>query len=425
MALPATVFSQDTIPISRNELLQQASDANLQLKIANADINAARADYRQSNAIFLPSISASATAMATTNPLMAFGSKLNQEILTASDFNPALLNGPDRIQNFATRVEVQQPLINMDGFYGRQAAKAKMQAYEFQAERTKAYLELELTKAYMQLQLAYKAVAVVEKASATTQANLKLVENYYNQGILQKTDLLSIQLRANDVNNQMQYARSNVRNASDYLAFLLNQDNTGKVFKPTDKLESDSIANTIAVTLPESRADLQAMDKTVAAYRKMYQSANMKFLPRLNAFGTYELYDRNLFGTSASGYTVGAQLSWALFDGFGSVGKMQRAKADYQKSEIERTQYKSQSQLELNKTNRQLTDAANKVNLARLALEQSREAYRIRSNRFGQGLEKTTDLLQAETQQSQKELELSQAIFEYNFTAAYLKFLTQ
>lgn len=425
MALPATVFAQDTIPISRNELLQQASDANLQLKIAKADINAARADYRQSNAIFLPSISASATAMATTNPLMAFGSKLNQEVLTASDFNPALLNDPDRIQNFATRVEVQQPLINMDGFYGRQAAKAKMQAYEFQAERTKAYLELELTKAYMQLQLAFHAVAVVEKASATTQANLKLVENYYKQGFLQKTDLLSMQLRMNEVNNQRQYALSNVQNASDYLAFLLNQDNAGKVFKPTDKLESDSIANTIAVTLPESRADLQAMDKTVAAYRKMYQSANMKFLPRLNAFGTYEWYDRNLFGTSASGYTVGAQLSWALFDGFGSVGKMQRAKADYQKSEIERNQYKAQSQLELNKTNRQLIDADNKVNLARLALEQSREAYRIRSNRFGQGLEKTTDLLQAETQQSQKELELSQAIFEYNFTAAYLKFLTQ
>ncbi|CAM3283335.1 Outer membrane protein TolC [Flavobacterium longum] len=425
MALPATVFGQDTIPISRNELLQKAADANLQLKIANADINAARADYRQSNAIFLPSISASATAMATTNPLMAFGSKLNQEVLTASDFNPALLNDPDRTQNFATRVEVQQPLINMDGFYGRQAAKAKMQAYGFQAERTKAYLELELAKAYMQLQLAYKAVAVIEKAAATTNANLKLVENYYKQGILQKTDLLSMQLRMNEVNNQKQYALSNVQNASDYLAFLLNQDNAGKVYKPVDKLEAENGGTTVVVTLPDGRADLQAIDQTVAAYRKMYQSANMKFLPRLNAFGTYELYDRNLFGTSASGYTIGAQLSWALFDGFGSVGKMQRAKADYQKSEIERDQYKAQSQLELNKTNRQLTDAANNVNLARLALDQSKEAYRIRSNRFGQGLEKTTDLLQAETQQSQKELELSQAIFEYNSTAAYLHFLTQ
>jgi hypothetical protein len=60
-------------------------------------------------------------------------------------------------------------------------------------------------------------------------------------------------------------------------------------------------------------------------------------------------------------------------------------------------QYKAKSQLELNKANRQLRDAENKVSLSMLDLEQSQEAYRIRSNRFTQGLEKT-DLLESETQ---------------------------
>lgn len=104
---------------------------------------------------------------------------------------------------------------------------------------------------------------------------------------------------------------------------------------------------------------------------------------------------------------------------------MEKAKAEYQKAQVENQQYKSQSQLELNKTNRQLKDAENKVNLEKLALEQSKEAYRIRSNRFTQGLEKTTDLLQAETQMFQKELQLLQAVFEYDFTQEYLQFLTK
>ena len=151
----------------------------------------------------------------------------------------------------------------------------------------------------------------------------------------------------------------------------------------------------------------------------------MNFLPRLNAFGSYELYDDTLFGTSAKGYLVGAQLSWSLFDGYKLIGKMEKAKAEFQKSEIETQQYKAKSQLELNKTNRQLKDAENKVNLSKLALEQSQEAYRIRSNRFTQGLEKTTDLLQSETQMFQKELEFLQAVFEYNFTQNYLHFLTK
>ena len=418
-------FGQDTLAISKKDIWQKASDKNLQIKIANQEFKSAQADYRQSNALFLPTISASHTAMSTTNPLMAFGSKLNQEILSASDFNPALLNDPAKTNNFATKIEVLQPLINVDGLYGRQAAKFKMEAYQLQTERTKEYLQLEVNKAFMQLQLGYKAVKVLEKAIKTADANLKLIENYFKQGILQKTDLLSVQVRVNEIKNQLQYAKSNVQNASDYLAVLLNEDPTNKIYKPLEELENSIVTETINTTLSENRKDIQAMSKSSGAYQKMYVSSKMNFLPRLNAFGSYELYDRTLFGTAAKGYLVGMQLSLNVFDGYKSIGKMEKAKAEFQKSEIEMQHYKSQSQLELNKTNRLLKDAENKVNLSKLALEQSQEAYRIRSNRFTQGLEKTTDLLQSETQTAQKELEFLQAVFEYNFTQQYLQFLTK
>lgn len=424
-SISALGFGQDTLTISKKDIVQKANDKNLQLQIANQAFKSAQADYRQSNALFLPSITASHTAISTTNPLMAFGSKLNQEVLTASDFNPALLNDPAVTQNYATKIEVLQPLINVDGLYGRQAAKSKMEAFQLQTERTGEYLALEVNKSFMQLQLAYKAVKVLEKANATADANLKLIENYFKQGILQKTDVLSVQVRVNEIKNQLQYAKSNVQNASDYLAFLLNEDNTNKVYKPLEELDNTIAISSSNTLLSGNRKDILAMDKSSEAYAKMYQSSKMNFLPSLNAFGSYELYDDTLFGMNAQGYLVGAQLSWKVFDGYKSIGKMEKAKAEYQKAEVENQQYKSQSQLELNKTNRQLKDAENKVNLEKLALEQSQEAYRIRSNRFTQGLEKTTDLLQAETQMFQKELQLLQAVFEYDFTQEYLQFLTK
>ena len=425
LSVSALGFGQDTLTISKKDIGQKAKDKNLQLQIANQAFKSAQADYRQSNALFLPSITASHTAISTTNPLMAFGSKLNQEVLTASDFNPALLNDPAVTQNYATKIEVLQPLINVDGLYGRQAAKSKMEAFQLQTERTGEYLALEVNKSFMQLQLAYKAVKVLEKANATADANLKLIENYFKQGILQKTDVLSVQVRVNEIKNQLQYAKSNVQNASDYLAFLLNEDNTNKVYKPLEELDNTIVILSINTTLSGNRKDILAMDKSSEAYAKMLQSSKMNFLPSLNAFGSYEMYDDTVFGTNAQGYLIGAQLSWKLFDGYKSIGKMEKAKAEYQKAEVENQQYKSQSQLELNKTNRQLKDAENKVNLEKLALEQSQEAYRIRSNRFTQGLEKTTDLLQAETQMFQKELQLLQAVFEYDFTQEYLQFLTK
>jgi outer membrane protein TolC len=418
-------YGQDTLAISKIDLWQKVAAKNLQIKIADQEFKSAQADYRQSNSLFLPNITASHTAIATNNPLMAFGSKLNQAILTASDFNPELLNNPDRTTNFATKIEILQPLINVDGLYGRQAARAKMNAYSLQTERTKEYLELEVSKSFMELQLAYKAVAVLEKADTTAAENLKLIGNYFKQGILQKTDLLSVQVRVSEIKNQLQYAKSNVQNASDYLAFLLNEDLGGKVYRPAETLENSITIQTMDTSLSANRKDIQAMDQSTTAYQKMLQSSKMTFLPRLNAFGSYELYDDTLFGTNAKGYVVGAQLLWNVFDGYKSIGKMEKAKADFQKAEIEIQQYKAKSQLELNKANRQLRDAENKVNLSKLDLEQSQEAYRIRSNRFTQGLEKTTDLLQSETQLFKKELEYLQAVFEYNYTQEYLQFLTK
>jgi outer membrane protein TolC len=332
LAFSSLGFSQDTLTISKKEIGQKALDKNLQIRIANENFKSAQADFRQSNALFLPSITASHTAISTTNPLMAFGSKLNQEILTASDFNPALLNNPAKTQNFATKIEVLQPLINVDGMYGRQAAKSKMEAFQLQTERTKEYLELEVNKAFMQLQLAYKAVGVLSKANQTADANLKLIENYFKQGILQKTDLLSVQVRVNEIKNQLQYAKSNVQNASDYLAFLLNEDNTNTIYKPLESLDNSIAIEVMNTTLSGNRKDIQAMDKSSLAYEKMVVSNKMSFLPRLNAFGSYELYDTKLLGMNAKGYLVGAQLSWSVFDGFKSIGKLEKAKADLKKT---------------------------------------------------------------------------------------------
>lgn len=413
--------AQDTVSISKSSLLEKVTQ-NLQLKIANQDYQSAKADYKQTRALFLPNISASQTAMVTTNPLMAFGSKLNQEILTPMDFDPNLLNNPKRTQNFATQIEIQQPLINLDGWMGRKAAKAKMDAYGLQTQRTQEYLQLEVQKAYMLLQLAYKAVSVMQKAEGTAQANLKLVENYFKNGMLQKTDVLNVQVRVNEIKNQLVAARSNVQNASDYLAFLLNEDVKG-TYKPSETLEANFSAMEIATVLNENRTDIQAYQKTTEAYKNMLKMQQMSLLPRLNAFGNYQLYDRTIMGFQANGYLLGAQLSWNLFDGMKSYGKIDKAKADFQKAETEADQYKKQSQLELQKAVRQFQDAKNKLTNAQLAWEQSKEAYRIRQNRFAQGLEKTTDVLQSETLMYQKELEYQQTLFEVQFTQLYLQFL--
>lgn len=80
---------------------------------------------------------------------------------------------------------------------------------------------------------------------------------------------------------------------------------------------------------------------------------------------------------------------------------------------------------ELEKAQRMFSDVENKLKLTKLAMQQSEESLRIRTNRFAQGLEKATELLQSETLYSQKQLEYLQTVYEYNYTLAYLQFLTK
>ena len=99
------------------------------------------------------------------------------------------------------------------------------------------------------------------------------------------------------------------------------------------------------------------------AYETMNKADKMTFLPSLNAFGSYELYDDQIFQGDANGYLFGAQLSWNIFEGIKRFGKAQKSKAEFEKSKLEYEQYVSQSQLELNKAKRMFIDAENKLKL--------------------------------------------------------------
>lgn len=416
-------FSQEIISISKADLENKIIDNNLQVKMAKKEVELAKAELLGTRAMYLPNVNASYTFSNTNNPLYAFGTRLNQERITMMDFNPDNLNSPKSISNFATKIEVQQPIINMDAVYQKKAGEVKAEVLTIKTERTKEYVQFELKKSYMMLQLAYKMLETLENAKQTTLANKKVIENYYKNGMIQKSEVLYMDVRISEIESQIQTANSNIRNASDYLYFLLNENSDNKVLKPVETLEYTEYITDSGTKLNQNRKDLQAYNKSLEAYDWMIKSSKAKFLPKLNAFGSFEMYDNKIAQFNANGYLAGIQLSWNVFDGLKSKSEQEKYKAERSRAQTEIEQYSKQSQLELNKANRQIEDAASKINFTKQAWEQSKEAYRIRKNRYDQGLEKSADLLSAETLMSQKELEYQQAIFEYNVAGEYEKFL--
>ena len=140
--------------------------------MAELDEESAAARFKQTNVVFLPQINLSYSAMSTNNPLNAFGFKLQQQSISQSDFNPELLNNPSATQNFMTKAEWKQPLLNMDMIHVRKAANQEIDVFTFKSKRTKEYLTFEVQKAYAQLQLAHPGQYCVEGSPGNSECHL-------------------------------------------------------------------------------------------------------------------------------------------------------------------------------------------------------------------------------------------------------------
>ena len=424
--IPFIVLAQtNEIKISLHEALLKAEEHNKEIKKSKARVDIARANYQQSHSLFLPGINLSHTAVRTNDPLASFGFKLKQEVVTAADFNPVLLNDPGSMNNFLTQIKVEQPLLNFDGIHERKAAKLGFEAVSLESERTSEYIKFQVKKAYKQLQVAQEAVNIFEKTKAAADAYLKQSLDFFAEDLIKEADVLAAKVRALEVENQLNHTKNQRKGASDYLVFLLGVESSSSLFA-ADIFELPILGVKVRDQQSnEERSDILAYKKGVSAKEQMLKSAKNKFLPRLNAFGAYEWNDKDFLGTKANNYMLGASLSWDLFKGYKNVGKIKRAKAELQLQKLDFEDYLEQNNLKIKEAKRSLVLSIKKIETGKLAKDQSEEALRIRSDRFEQGLEKMTDLIQSETLSAVKNLEYLNAIFDYYSAKFYLEFLLE
>ncbi len=418
------VVAQDSIKLLRlDEAITATLNNNKAIQLAKLDESIAASNYKQTEAIYLPQVGFSYTAMSSNNPLNAFGFKLQQKSITQNDFNPSLLNSPGGTADFTTKLELQQPLINMDLLYKRKAAAKQTELYQYKTQRTKEYLTYEVKKAYLQLQLAYDGVKVLEEALQTTKAVYTFTDNHFKQGLIQKSDVLNAQVQITIVETNLAKANSNIRNASDYLSLLMGQGDA-VIYKAENNLQTTVSTNPASTKIAANRPDFLAMQKAIEATDLMIISNKKSYLPKLNAFGSYQFNDNSMLGFGANAYMAGVQLSWNIFKGNSTKNLIATQKLERNKLAEQLAQQKEQSQLELNKAYRDLADAQFDIQQQKSSIEQATESLQILQNRFGQGLVNTTDVLMATTQLSQQKFALAQATFTSNVTKAYLQLLT-
>jgi len=424
--LAQLTWSQDYKAISMDSLSSAIQSKNLSIKINTESLNMTQAQYRETNAAILPQISVTHQGFRTNNPVMAFGSKLNQGVFNQADFDVNALNNPEALSNFTTTFEIAQPIINIDKLIQRKALKYAYKAQEFQNSYRTSALILKSKTLYMQLQLAYDSEKVIQKALKTAQLNEAQTQNFYDEGLIKKSDLLAAQMRHSEVETQSIEVRNQIQNLSDQIKQLI-QDESEAILKPTDSLQMIDLwaDSEIKNTNIENTSDIKAFELKSQSYSKLYDAQKYSFLPTLNAFGKLQYFDDEIFGTSSDNYFFGAELSWDIFKGYTRFAKLQKHKAEAEKVNLEQQNYIEQKENDIQKSIRAIEVAEQRMNTGKIAVEQSEEAFRIVKNRYDEGLEKTTDLLAAETRFANKQLEYLNSIFQYNYNLLYYQFLTE
>lgn len=421
------VLAQQERPISLQEALQLAKDQNYQLRQAGNEADAAQARYRQTNAVWLPQLSVEEQYVTTNDPLNTFGFKLKQEGVTQQDFMPSRLNDPDRIENFSTTFSVKQPILNPDGIFKRSAAKKGMEAARAKAERTEYYIDFQVKRAYYGLVLARQRKTVIDTALVLARTAKKQASDFYDQGMIDKADYLAANVRVLKLENQQTQAEHAVEQTDEQLKLLLGMKDEDAPLKPTDGIEPMPVSEPQwdLAKINQTRSDMQAIQFRIKAAKRSMQAAKGSFLPKLNAFGNYSWNDDVLFGSRGESYMLGASLQWNLFSGFKQLGKVQEQKIQLRNAKLMYEKQAHENKVELRKARRNLRQAEKQISLTQEEIKQAREQLRIRTNRYEQGMEKTTDLLQAEVALSEARLQHAQALYQYRMSAAHLELLLE
>jgi len=387
------------------------------------DYKISTADYRQTDAFFLPQLAVNYTGMTTNNPLNAFGFLLQQGIATSQDFEPSKLNNPGATHNYGTSIDAKLPIFNLDLVYARKGAKLQQEVYKYKSTYSKEYVIFEVKKTYAQLQFAYQLKQILEGTLADIKQINQFVTHFYERGLVQKSDVLNSQVQVNTVESALSKAESNIENASEGLNLLMgNSEGKEDVFS-TDSLTQEFLASNNSA-LSETRSDIMAMKTALDASRMMLKSSNMAFLPKINAFGSYQLNDSKMFGFNKTSYLAGVTFSWTLFSGNQRINKIRSAKYTTDKMRKELDQFVDKSRFEVNKTIRELNDLQIEIKKHDTSVAQAKESLRIINNRYKEGLVSTTDLLTAQAQLSQQSMGLAQAVMTYNITKYYIELLT-
>ncbi len=405
-------------PLSLTDCMNLALQQNASILKAKNDLEASHGVVVQTRAVALPQLTAT-------------GQFKDTDPNAIENFPGTVV--PDK--NWNAGVQIVQTIYEGGKLVAalRAAGATKQQALaQFQTVVADTLLDTRI--AYYDVLLAAQEITVHEASVNLLQKELEDQQHRYDAGTVPKFNLLRADVAvANERPNLIQ-ARNNYRIAKNNLSNLLGYNLPREIWEDVPLNLTDALeAAPYEIKLPdaieqalEKRTELVALRKTEELQKLNIVNAKSGYKPTVQLFAGYDWYNSQFIdptdlGYSIHGWNAGAQLSWNIFDGLLTHGKVVQAEALYEKSKTDLTDQSRQIELQVRTAYSDFIEAREVLESQKTVQAEAEEALNEARARADAGTGTQLDVLDAETSLTQARTTQIQALHDYETARARLE----
>ncbi|QTY27153.1 TolC family protein [Flavobacterium sp. CS20] len=419
--------------LTLNACKELALENNKRLKESQLKLEASGKVRKNAFTKYFPTVSASAFAFKSSKNFLDI--KTDAMDLPVYDGNPAHLETatqfayvpPINIQTLdyanTAMVTAVQPLYAGGRIRtGNKLAEVNEDVTQYQYNLTKSEILVTTEDYYWNLVALNEKTITLRNYEKLLKELLKEVGDFYDAGLVKKSDLLKVQLELNKVEGN----KLKLNNGIDILKMTFSQ-HLGIPYT-----ENFNVIDSITTILPpqnyytetdlalKNREEYKMLNKAVETEELQKKMTNGELLPQL-AVGVGGMYLDMIDQDNTYGL-VFATLSIPISDWWGGTYKKQEHEI---KMEIAKNSLKQNSellQLQMSKAYRDLTESYKQIDIAQTSVSQAVEHQKEMENNYDAGLTSLSDLLEARAIAQEAKDALIDAKAKYKINIAnYLK----
>lgn len=379
-----------------DDAIRSAWRQNPGIAASAGQVDAARAEADAARDAALPKFVASARAVATDEPMSAFGMKLDEQKITQEDFIPSRLNAPDPIGGVGLGASIQQPIYTGGRLTaGRRAASYQADAEGSAHERRLQEMAFGVVQAYFGAQAAAEAVRHADDVLSHARETEQFVRARNARGLTLDADVARATAFRAQAEAERAAAAQRLATARASLALLAGDEAaTADLVTPVLAAPSPPAAPGVAAQpAATERPDVKAAQLRASAAREGIRAARGAVMPEVVAEAGVDTL-RSSPSQGATWWTVALVARWKL--DVADLRSTRAAEARAGAAEKALRWQELQARNDVAEARRAIATADARVVSAREAVSASESARDLRTARHRQGLLPLTDVLDAE-----------------------------